>query len=931
MALSIVSFLVGKLGDLIIKEAQLLGGVKNQVERMQTELVNIQHYLSDADSKRRKGDARVGNWLNQLRDVAYRIEDAIDTFYLELEDNHSQVEDDNLQVEDNNNDLQKNCCCHFGKLKTIGTKRKQENVPALHKLATMKQKLTENVPGLNKLKKLGQQAMNVPGLHKLGTELGDIQKELEEIFKTKDRYDIKPLQDEGSGSDTVMLIPPVRRSAYQDVDETEVVGLDADKINILKLLHPAETAKLSGGLRRAVLTIVGTGGLGKTTLARMVYNSVKTNFSYHIMLSISQKYNLTDLLRKMLRKLKDNLPENEDEGYYVGELKRLLSGKRYLIILDDVWGVELWDQLKYALPDDEIGSRVLMTSRSINVAKSADSRMTPYKLAFLNETESLDLLLKKAIPYQECPRDLLELADKLSKKCKGLPLALVVIGGILSTRDQDFYDWKMVLDTMDWHDEGKDCMKILAMSYEDMPYYLKACFLYLAFFPEDYEISVKRLIKMWAAEEFIKPKKYKTIEEVAEICLEQLFQRSMVQVSSRCPNGSIKSFRVHDLLRDLAMHEAGNENFISVFPEAQGDNHRNKVSRRVSVQSDDCREFMKYIDTKTRSLLVFRADVFSSIEYSVEMAEFKLLRVIEIAGLERIELRGFDRLIHLKYLAFINCARVKLPNDFSLGRSKNLETLHLRINRLSHLLSSLSLWTIGTLKHVIYKGLPLAFIKFRPLDRIYGPTMGPPSNADLPNLQTLKWVKVDPETWHEYQLPLLKNLRMLGLHSESYNDQKMVGHLLGTLPYLLSFGIRSPKIHIPNEIVYPRRLPNYQNLQTLHLHGEWSYDVTLDARLFPPHLVKLKLVDSRLSQDPMPELGNLISLKKLVLSGNVCSEKEMICPTGFPVLQILFLELTGNTSSITIMEGVMPKLKHLTNNKGTELKLPPELRHFSNL
>ncbi|KAJ4765659.1 Disease resistance family protein [Rhynchospora pubera] len=914
MALSIVGFLVGKLGDLIIKETQLLGGVKNQVERMQAELMNIQHYLSDADSKRRKGDARVGNWLSQLRDVAYRIEDAIDTFYLELEDNHSQVEDNHLQVEDSNlqvedSNLQKKFCCYFGKLK---------------------RKAPENVLGLHKLKKLGQKAMNVPGLHKLGTELGDIQKELEEIFKTKDRYEIKPLQDEGSESDTVIFIPPVRRAAYQDVDETEVVGLDADKVNIIKLMHPAETAKISGGLRRAVLTIVGTGGLGKTTLARMVYNSVKTNFRYHIMLSISQKYNLTDLLRKMLRKLKDNLPENEDEGYYVEELKRLLSGKRYLIILDDVWGVELWDQLKYALPDDEIGSRVLMTSRSINVAKSADSRMTPYKLAFLNDTESLDLLLKKAIPYQECPRDLLELADKLSKKCKGLPLALVVIGGILSTRDQDFYDWKMVLDTMDWHDEGKDCMKILAMSYEDMPYYLKACFLYLAFFPEDYEISVKRLIKMWAAEEFIKPKKYKTIEEAAEICLEQLFQRSMVQVASRCPNGSIKSFRVHDLLRDLAMHEAGKENFISVFPEPQGNNHRNKVSRRVSVQSDDCREFMKYIDTKTRSLLLFRADVYSSIEYSVDMAEFKLLRVIEIAGLERIELRGLDRLIHLKYLGFINCARVKLPNDFSLGHSKSLETLHLRINRLSHLLSSLSLWTIGTLRHVIYKGLPLAFIKFRPLDRMYGPTMGPPSNADLPNLQTLKWVKV-PETWHEYQLPLLKNLRMLGLHSESYNDCKMVDHLLETLPYLLSLGIRSPKIHIPKEIVYPRRLPNYQNLQTLHLHAEWSYDVTLDARLFPPHLVKLKLVDSRLRQDPMPELGNLNNLKKLLLSGNVCSEKEMICPTGFPVLQTLLLELTGNTSSVTIMEGVMPKLKHLTNNKGTELNLPPELRHFSNL
>lgn len=223
-------------------------------------------------------------------------------------------------------------------------------------------------------------------------------------------------------------------------------------------------------------------------------------------------------------------PEKKDVGYLIGELKSLLKNKRYLIILDDVWGIDLWNQLKHALPDVKNRSRVLMTSRFVNVAQSANPKTKPYKLDFLGDKDSLNLLLQKALPDQEpknenCPPDLFEVAGTLSKKCMGLPLALIVVGGILSTKDQTYSAWERVLRTMDWHSEGQDCMKVLAMSYEDMPYYLKACFLYLASFPEDYEISANRLIEMWIAEGFIPHQRRKTMEETAEDYLEELFQR----------------------------------------------------------------------------------------------------------------------------------------------------------------------------------------------------------------------------------------------------------------------------------------------------------------------------------------------------------------------------------------------------------------------
>ncbi|KAJ3684346.1 hypothetical protein LUZ61_013510 [Rhynchospora tenuis] len=295
MAETVVNFVLGKLGDMIVKEAQSLGQVGDKVKWVETELTRIKCYLTDADSKRRKGDARAENWLNELRDVAYRIEDATDTFYVEIEDNRQGVE---------------------------GSSHKHRGF-------------------LAKLKRFGHKTTKLPALCKLGTELDDIKKVLEGISKSKVDYDIDPLQERGKG-ETVLM--PLRRATYQDVDETEIVGFDADKNNVCKLLRDTETP------RRAVLTIVGPGGLGKTTLAHMVYKSVQADFSFHIMLPVSQQYNPINLLRKMLTKLKGSEPSTQEIGDLISELKDLLSSERYLIILDDVWVIDLWNQyLKHAL------------------------------------------------------------------------------------------------------------------------------------------------------------------------------------------------------------------------------------------------------------------------------------------------------------------------------------------------------------------------------------------------------------------------------------------------------------------------------------------------------------------------------------------------------------------------------------------------------
>ncbi|XP_078164678.1 disease resistance protein RPP13-like [Carex rostrata] len=845
----VVEFVLKKLADIIAKEARLLGGVGKKVERVQRELTRIKCCLQDADSKR-KGDARVQNWLNELRDVAYRIEDATDTFLLK-----------------------------------VGYR---------------------DASFLQKLKKLCNKSKELYFRHNLANELDEIQNVLEEISKSKVAYGISDLQDNNKGEDDVIM--PLRRATYQEVDKTEVVGMQADKNNILKLLHPDQTP------RRAVITIVGTGGLGKTTLAHMVYKSARANFDYHVMLSISQKFSLKDLLRKMLQHFDDSVWENQAVGDLITELKSFLINKRYLIILDDVWKDDLWYQLRDALPDDKNGSRVLITSRSIEVATSADSQMVPYKLNLLDDRKSLDLLLKKALPYQEigekCPIDLLEVANKLLKKCNGLPLALVVLGGILSTKEPSYPAWERVLQAMNWYSDNKDIMRILSMSYEDMPYYLKACFQYLAFFPEDYVISAKRLIRMWISEGFIPIEGRPTMEIMAEDCLEKLSKRSMVQVLSRSANGLIKQFKVHDILRDLAVHEAEHENFVVVFSQASDDKQPNRIIRRASLQAQEKNSrFIKYVGPNTRSLLLFDAGY---CEMSLHCSNFKLLKVLEIVGVEKFEyeLKLLGELIHLKYLGLRGCD-IDL-STFSFHRMKRLETLDVRGSKCN--LPCDDLWTIGTLMHVL--------VDYR--NFFDGPTS---KDILMSNLQTLKWITVTRAC--NAKLP---NIRKLGIRNEC-DEWVSITNLLQTLPVMVSLGIASDNC-LPMEIVYPKTLPNYQNLQSLLLNGKWPENVNIEASLLPPHLVKLTLEWSLLNHNPMPELGKLNGLKKLYLGYHAFStshdwEGPIICPQGFPVLQYLKVGSNSSIKDLTVAQGVMPKLTYLQAHYQIKVQLPPELQHVT--
>lgn len=516
MAESSVSFLLQKLYDLVSQEASLFGAVEGEVRQLCKELEWIRLFLEYADGERRY-DKRFKLWVNQVRDAAFDAEDVIDEFMFKVERKRQQ---------------------RLNNLKFLNF------LPAC----------------LNFVDKL-------PLAHELSGRITDINTTLEKILDYKKRYGIEyPRASEvGSSSEAGSSSEPWsysnqmvtrKEKRLPTVEETNVVGTKKD-------VEAVKGKLLEEAMERVVVAIWGMGGLGKTTLAKKIYNDndVQQRFECRAWVFVSQEYNIRELLLGIANCIPTLTDEQKrkNENELGEEVKKCLQGKRYLIVLDDVWFTDVWHRLSPYLPAELNKSRVLITTRNQGIALDAHSDC--HELQPLGEKESWDLFLNKvrSAGLEEFKKEILE-------KCKGLPLAIVVLGGLLSLKDLTQHSWRKVLDSKDWHlSQGPDsCLGVLALSYNNLPSYLKPCFLYCGVFPEDSEIKASKLIKLWVAEGFVQKRGKETVEDIAEDYLNELIQRGMIQVADTRADGRVKSCRIHDLLRDLAISEAKEEKLFEV-------------------------------------------------------------------------------------------------------------------------------------------------------------------------------------------------------------------------------------------------------------------------------------------------------------------------------------------------------------------------------
>ncbi|EPS71298.1 hypothetical protein M569_03461, partial [Genlisea aurea] len=313
-----------------------------------------------------------------------------------------------------------------------------------------------------------------------------------------------------------------------------------------------------------VVAISGMGGVGKTTLAQSVYNHriSLARFDKRIWCTISQNSSLEDIFQALLG-------EKQTEGsiHELGlRLYNKLMGHRFLIVLDDMWDLTAWNRMKSYLPEDENSSGVIITTRISSIADSIRTTLDPCSLDLLDENASWELLKETIFGNGDCPPELEDIGKKIAISCRGLPLSLVTIAGVLSKSGRSVILWERVAENVRrFLSDDEHGLKVLNLSYQSLPMRLKPCFLYLRNFKEDETIEAKYLIRSWICEGLVRPVADKTVEEVAEEYLRDLIDRNLILILKRSISEEIKECSVHDFIRELCIRVSQKEKFVSTL------------------------------------------------------------------------------------------------------------------------------------------------------------------------------------------------------------------------------------------------------------------------------------------------------------------------------------------------------------------------------
>ncbi|PHT28395.1 hypothetical protein CQW23_32020 [Capsicum baccatum] len=410
---------------------------------------------------------------------------------------------------------------------------------------TIQLRLTESVLGENKTKKKRAR-------RRFRQRLQLVAKDMDRILKESTK-----IQNKGKQVSKESLVQDFSSSTN---DIPNMVGRDDQKEHLLEDL----TEGYSGEPK--VIPIVGMGGIGKTTLAKEVYNheSILRCFDVRAWATVSQQHNIKEILLSLLQSTikMDDTVKTKGEAELADMLQKSLKRKRYLIVLDDIWSCEVWDGVRQCFPtEDNAGSRILLTTRNNEVACYADTENLSLWMSFMDQDESWSLFKSAALSSEELPYEFKTVGKQIADECHGLPLTIVVVAGLLKSK-RTIEDWKSVakdVKSFVTNDLDEQCSRVLGLSYNHLTSDLKTCLLHFGIFPEDSEIPAEKLMRLWMAEGFLKLEN--DLEGEAEKCLQEIVDRCLVLVCKKSRVGTkIRSCKVHDLIYDLCVREIQREN-----------------------------------------------------------------------------------------------------------------------------------------------------------------------------------------------------------------------------------------------------------------------------------------------------------------------------------------------------------------------------------
>ncbi|KAK4404305.1 ToMV resistance protein Tm-2 [Sesamum angolense] len=658
-----------------------------------------------------------------------------------------------------------------------------------------------------------------------GSEIEKIKRRVDDIENSREKCGVTA--DAKAGAVIDADLQDRRKLFLRAPHELKIVGREG-------ILRKLEEEILSEESRIILKSIVGAAGVGKTTVGKRVYERTKNRFEVSAIVYVSQEPNLGELLL--------------DIANQVGLSKDKVE-----------------EDLNILPSHSEKGSRIMVTSRYHHVGRYTGGEGSLVPLGILGEKQRKELFFDSILQPSEEPLPLVlrEIGEKILKRCGGLPLAIVVMAGLLKARERTVRAWNEILDSVK---QGKknDCSKILALSYQDLPTELKPLFLYFGMFPEDCEIFVNGLIDAWVAEKLIKADGSRKPQSIAEASIDELISRNLIHVSRRRSDGRARSLRIHDLLRKLCIELAEDNNFFVRSSLCFGRGHHELL------------KFLKRNASGLRFLQILIIEIGSGQENNLPS------EIANLSGLTHLTLKGrFTSGIPSGLSSLENLLTLKV---ISLSSRVHITGRILQMKQLKHLL----LWKVS----------------FDTASLAVNPKYPKGVEVVLPNLETLDFHEVDgyyitPYSFNE------SNLRKLRTREVCRQPLKFLSDATPSLQKLEDIKLGRYFEDEMGGSVSRLNLSPYQYLVRLHL--EWfpsGCQIT-----FPPNLVQvvLKRADDKICVlvESLKTLSKLEIIKiKDSYGGN---DLDFSGDHSFRQLQVLVLR-DVHFDKLIVDEKGMPKL-----------------------
>ncbi|CAO2185026.1 unnamed protein product [Urochloa humidicola] len=675
---STMKSLLGKLGSLLAQEYTLIRGVQGDLHYINDELASMQSFLRDLGTTGDQGqgqDHRMKDWMKQIRDITYDIEDCIDDSAHRLHGFHSDM------------------CCYYA------------------------------------INSVYEVLMWWPR-RDIANKISDLKMRAQQIGERRLRYGVK---NPRVGSNKAAMTAQRGRSTgfnaaenqdpvFKLVAMEEPVGVGKDMEDLEKWVTDEAAA------RTGVLALVGFGGVGKTTIATALFDKCRGQFHRRAMVTVSQTSDieaiLTNILNQVMRQsndkqgqqgtsgkknlaaaaaairgVLDHVPgaskkaqENTKLDQLKNELKEHLRQNSYLILIDDVWSTTTWSQIRKLFPtsaEHTKHGKIIVTTRFQAVATTCKREQGDHihKVVALSNGKPKELF-KQA--FSESKGSGVALPNEIWEMCRGLPLAIVTMAGNAACNPHTSKaDWLNVCTSL-VSDSGRELTqeelgRIISHCYNDMPAEIKTCSLYLSIFPKGHKISRKRLTRRWIAEGFVSEKQGLSVDDVAETYFNHLIRRKIMRPVEHSSNGKVKNCVVHDMVLEHILSKASEENFITVVGGHWLMHAPSSKVRRLSLQTSDskhAKDLEKMNLSHVRSVTMFG----SLNQLPSHSFKFGIVQVLDLEGCKGFKMHHTTEIcimLHLKYLSLRGTDTRRLPK--MIAKLENLETLDVRETNVTEL------------------------------------------------------------------------------------------------------------------------------------------------------------------------------------------------------------------------------------------------------